>query len=143
MTRMIFINLPVADVETSTAFYEAIGFTRDPRFSNEASSAMVWSDAITVMLLGHVFYRCLTPKPISDAKTTSGALFALSFDSREAVDAFAASAIGAGGREAHGAEDMGFMYSRGVEDPDGHGWGPMWMDVDAMLAAAPQLGEAA
>lgn len=135
MTKMIFIDLPVTDVARSTAFYQAIGFTRDPRFSNETSSAMVWSDAITVMLLGHDMYRSFTPKQVIDARTTSGALFALSFGSRDAVDRFAADAIAAGGREAHGAEDLDFMYSRGIEDPDGHGWGPMWMDVDAMLAA--------
>jgi len=135
MPKMIFVSLPVTDVAKSTAFYEAIGFKKDPRFSNDQSSSMKWSDAITVMLADKSVYQTLTPKRIIDARTESGALFALSFDSREAVDAVAAAAVAAGGREVHGAEDHGFMYSRGFEDPDGHGFGPMWMDVDAFAGA--------
>ncbi len=131
MTKRIFISLPVADVAASTAFYQAIGCTRDASFSSDTAATMVWSDAITFMLAGHEFYNSLTPKTIMDAKTTSGALFALALDSREVVDAFAANALAAGGREAHGADDQGSMYSRGIEDPDGHGFGPFWMNPDA------------
>jgi len=143
MPQMIFVNLPVADVAASTAFYEAIGCTKDERFSNEVGVSMKWSDTISFMLLGHDFYRTFTPKQIIDAKTTSGALIALSCDMRAAVDAFAAAALAHGGTEAHGAEDHGFMYSRGIEDPDGHGLGPFWMDVDAAQAAAAQADPAA
>jgi predicted lactoylglutathione lyase len=135
VAKGIFVSLPVADVGRSTAFYEAIGCTRDPRFSGDQAAAMVWSDTITFMLAHHDFYSTLTTKPIADVAVTSAALFALSCDTRDAVDAFAASAITAGGREVHGAEDHGFMYSRGVEDPDGHGFGPVWMDEAATNAA--------
>ncbi|AOH86613.1 lactoylglutathione lyase [Sphingomonas panacis] len=135
MPKMIFVNLPVEDVAKSTAFYEAIGCVKDARFSNERASAMHYSDTISFMLLGHDFYRTFTPKQIIDAKTTSGALIALSFDSRAEVDAITEAAIAAGGREAHDPEDMGFMYSRAFEDPDGHGFGPFWMDVAAMPSA--------
>ena len=135
MSKMIFINLPVADVAASTAFYEAIGFTKNETFSGDHASSMIWSDTIHVMLIGHPFYSTLTNKTIIDARTTSGVLLVPSFDSREAVDAFNAAAIAAGGRELHGAEDAGFMYSRAFEDLDGHGWGPMWMDVDAAMSA--------
>jgi len=136
MAKMIFVNLPVEDVGKSTAFYEAIGCVRDARFSNERASAMRYSDTISFMLLGHDFYRTFTPKQIIDAKTTSGALIALSFDSRAEVDAITEAALAAGGREAHDPEDMGFMYSRAFEDLDGHGFGPFWMDVAAMPSAA-------
>lgn len=136
MTKRIFISLPVADVTAATAFYEAIGCTRDPSFSNAAAASMLWSDAVTFNLLSHEVYRGLTPKPPGDAKATSAALFALALDTREAVDAFAAAAIAAGGREVHGAEDEGFMYSRGVEDPDGNGFGPFWMTTDTMPSEA-------
>lgn len=139
MTKRIFISLPVADVAAATAFYEAIGCTREPRFSTPSAASMVWSDAITFNLLSHDVYRGLTPKPPGDAKAASAALFALALDTRDAVDAFAAAAIAAGGREVHGAEDEGFMYSRGVEDPDGNGFGPFWMASDAM----PREAEAA
>ena len=142
MPRMIFVNLPVADVAASTRFYEALGFTRDPRFSNERGSAMVWSDAITFMLLARDFYSTFTVKPIADTGATSAALFALSLDGRAEVDAIAQAAVAAGGSEAHGAEDEGFMYSRAFWDPDGHGFGPFWMDPAAAQAGAAP-GEAA
>lgn len=136
MTKRIFISLPVSDIAASTAFYEAIGCTRDPAFSSDAAVSMHWSDTITFMLATPEFYGTLTPKPIIDATASSGALFALSLDSRDAVDAFAAAALAAGGREAHGADDQGFMYSRGVEDPDGHGFGPFWMNDEAAIPPA-------
>ncbi len=133
MPRMIFVNLPVADVARSTAFYEALGFARNPAFSNERGSAMAWSDAITVMLLGRDFYATFTPKPIADTHRESAVLLCLSCG-RDEVDAIAAAAMAAGGRELHGAEDEGFMYSRAFEDPDGHSWQVMWMDAAAMPA---------
>jgi predicted lactoylglutathione lyase len=134
MAKMIFVNLPVADVAKSTAFYEAIGFQKNATFSNEKASAMIWSETIHVMLLGHDFYRTFTDKQIIDANTTSGMLLALAFDSREEVDAFAVAALAAGARELHDPEDLGFMYSRAFEDPDGHGYGPFYMDAAAALA---------
>ena len=133
MTKPIFINLPVADVAKSVAFYEAIGCTRDARFG-EGSGAMVWNDSVTFMLGSREFFASLTPKAIADSATTAQVLFALALDSREAVDAIAAAALAAGGCEAHGAEDEGFMYSRGFYDPDGHGFGPFYMDMSKMPA---------
>jgi predicted lactoylglutathione lyase len=139
MAKQIFVNLPVADVARATAFYEAIGFEKNALFSNEKGSAMVWSESIYVMLLGHDFYATFTPKPIIDAKTTSGALFAYAFDSRADVDAFTEAALAAGARELHDPEDMGFMYSRAFEDLDGHGYGPFFMDMEAAATAmAPE-----
>lgn len=134
MAKMIFVNLPVTEMDRSVRFYEAIGCTKDARFSNEKAAAMKWSDTISFMLLTHAFYATFTPKQIIDAKTTSGALIALSFDSRADVDTISEAAIASGGRELHGPEDEGFMYSRAFEDPDGHGFGPFWMDADAAPA---------
>ena len=138
--KMIFISLPVADVARSTAFYEAIGFEKNVNFSNEQASSLMWSDTIVVMVLDKAYYATFTPKQIIDARTTSGMLIALSFESRAAVDAIAEAAVAAGGREAHGPEDRGFMYSRAFEDLDGHGFGPVWMDP---AAAATRPLEAA
>ena len=137
MPKMIFINLPVADVARSTAFYEAIGFEKNPKFSNEQASSLMWSDSIVLMVLDEAFYATFTPKQIIDAHTTSGVLISLSFDSREAVDAVTAAALAAGGKELHGPEDHGFMYSRAFEDPDGHGFGPLWMDPVAAADGPP------
>ncbi len=134
MTKMIFVNLPVVDVAASTAFYTAIGFEKDAQFSTEQASSMRWSENIAVMLLDRAFYATFTTKRIIDPKTESGTLFALSLATRAEVDSITAAALVAGGREVHGAEDLGFMYSRAFEDLDGHGWGPMHMDIDAAIA---------
>jgi predicted lactoylglutathione lyase len=128
---MIFINLPVADVEKATAFYEAIGFEKNQSFSNAQASAMVWSEAIQVMLLDHAFYATFTDKRIIDARTESGVLLCLSYDDREAVDNIHRKAVAAGRRETRVIEDQGFMYGGAFDDPDGHGWETVCMKADA------------
>ena len=138
MARMIFVNLPVSDVARATAFYEALGFRRNPMFSNEQASAMVWSDEINVMLLDRAFYATFTDKTLIDAHTTSGVLLAISQDSREEVDAITEAALAAGGRETRERQDMGYMYGRAFEDPDGHVWEPMFMDRAAAHQAMAQ-----
>jgi predicted lactoylglutathione lyase len=143
MAKMIFVNLPVTDVARSTAFYVAFGCTHDTSFCKGPEAAMlVWSDTISFMLLDKARYADFTPKQIADAHTTSEALFALSFDSRAEVDAITEKAIAAGGREVHPPEDLGFMYSRAFEDLDGHGFGPLWMDVEAAMATMNQPADA-
>ncbi len=138
MTKMIFVNLPVASVAEATAFYEALGFTKNEMFSNEQASAMGWSDEISVMLLDTAFYQTFTDKALIDAHTTSGVLLCISRDSRDDVDAITEAAIAAGGRETRDKQDMGFMYSRAFEDLDGHTWEPMFMD---MAAASATMGQ--
>ena len=138
MTKMIFVNLPVANVAKATAFYEALGFTRNDTFSNEQASAMEWSETISVMLLDTDFYATFTDKTLIDAKATSGVLLCISRDSREEVDAITEAAIYAGGRETRERQDMGFMYSRAFEDLDGHTWEPMFMDMAAAANAFDQ-----
>lgn len=128
MTRTLYLNLPVADVAASTAFYEAIGMVRDPRFSNEVAAGMVWSDAIIFMLLAREFYATFTTKAIADTHATSAALSCLSQEDRAAVDRLVDAAIAAGGRETRAAQDHGFMYGRAFEDLDGHGFEVMHMD---------------
>ena len=135
MSKLIFVNLPVADVAKATAFYEAIGMVKNPQFSNEQASAMGWSDEIKFMLLDHAFYGTFTSKPIADTHATSAVMLCLSRDSRADVDAITEAAIAAGGRETREPQDMGFMYSRAFEDFDGHTFEPMWMDPAAATAA--------
>ncbi|UZK64736.1 VOC family protein [Sphingomonas sp. M1-B02] len=144
MPQMVFINLPVKDVAASTAFYEAIGCTRDARFSGDHASAMILSDTITFMILGHSFFAGFTPKPIADAHATTEVLICISRESRADVDAIVARAAAAGGRaDIREAQDMGFMYSRAFEDLDGHIFEPMHMDVDAALKAMSAQAEPA
>lgn len=135
MPKKLFISLPVSNVATSVAFYEAIGMTQDPAFpSSENGAAMNWSDAVSFMLVSHDAFAGITSKTIADTRTVTANLFALSLDSRDAVDAIFRAALATGGREVHGVEDEGFMYSVGFEDPDGHGFGPFYMDAAAIPA---------
>jgi len=132
MSRMIFVNLPVADLARATAFYEAIGATKNPQFSDDTASCMVVSDTIYVMLLTHEKFRQFTPKAIADARTSSEVLICLSADSRAAVDDIVGKAKMSGGIADPGPQqDFGVMYGRSFEDPDGHIWEVMWMDVVA------------
>ena len=132
----LYINLPVSNLPKATAFYEALGFTKNTDFSNDDASAMVWDDTLSVMLLTHAFCaNFLGKKTISDAKTTTEVLNALQFDSRAAVDAFFDKAIAAGGAKTIEAYDHGFMYGRDFEDLDGHIWEAFWMDISQMPKA--------
>ena len=132
MTKAIYINLPVTDLSRSMAFYEAAGFRNNPMFTNEQAAAMVWSDEIVVMLLTHDFWKTFTGKTIPDARDTAQVLLCLSHDSQDAVEAIVARAVAAGGKaDPTPKQDMGFMYGRSFEDPDGHIWEVMWMDVKA------------
>jgi uncharacterized protein len=132
MRRMIFVNLPVADLHRATAFYEAIGARRNPRFCDETASCMVFSDSIHAMLLTHDKFRQFTPKEVADAKVVTEVLICISADSRAEVDDVVENASAAGGAADPGPrQDYGFMYGRSFEDPDGHIWEVMWMDADA------------
>lgn len=131
MSRMVFINLPVTDLDRSVGFYEAIGARKEPKFSNDQAAMMVISDTIAVMLLRHEFYSGFTSKPIADAHRSSEVLIAISCDSPGAVDTMVDAAASAGGKADPGPKnEMGeIMYGRSFEDPDGHHWEPMWMDA--------------
>ena len=144
MPKMIFVNLPVADLERSTAFYEAIGARKNEQFSDATASCMVFSETIHVMLLTHDKFRQFTPKRIADARETTEVLICVSADSREAVDDVTARAGSAGGTtDPSPKQDYGFMYGRSFEDPDGHIWEVMWMDVEAAQTAIPEMAGAA
>lgn len=138
MTQMIFVNLPVADLAKSRAFYEAVGFTNNPAFSDETAACMVLSDAICVMLLTHPKWKTFTDKTIPDARKSAQLMLAISRGGREAVDAITDLAGRAGGTpDCNPKQDLGFMYGRSFEDPDGHIWEPFWMDTQAAAKGPP------
>ena len=129
MSRKIFVNLPVTDLARAVAFYQAIGAHRDDRFSDDTAVAMVLSDTIHVMLLTHAKFRQFTPRPIADARAATEVLIALDVESRDAVDTVVGRAAAAGGQADPGpVQDLGFMVSRSIADPDGHIWELFWMD---------------
>jgi len=138
MSKLIFVNLPVADLAAARSFYEAIGFTNNPQFTDDTAACMVLTDVIHVMLLTHDKFSQFTPKRIADAHAASEVLICISCDSRADVDDITERALAAGGREPREKQDHGFMYGRSFEDPDGHIWEPMWMDLEAATAAMPQ-----
>jgi hypothetical protein len=131
---MIFVNLPVSNLDASMAFYKAIGFENNPQFTDDTAACMVWSEAINVMLLTHAKWRTFTDRPIPPA-TSSEVMLALSCDSREAVDTMNTVAAENGGTsDINPVQDLGFMYNRNLMDPDGHVWEAMWMDLAAIPA---------
>jgi predicted lactoylglutathione lyase len=143
MAKLIFVNLPVSDLARATAFYEAIGAVKNEQFSDGTATCMVFSEAIHAMLLTHDKFRQFTPKAIANAKETTEVLICVSEDSRDAVDATVEKAGPAGGKIDPGPkQDYGFMYGRSFEDPDGHIWEVMWMDVEAAKATCAETAAA-
>jgi len=147
MSKLIFVNFPVSDLERATTFYEAVGARKNEQFCDGTASCMVFSDTIHAMLLTHDKFRQFTPKKIADARASSEVLICISADSREAVDDMIGKAGAAGGTaDPSPVQDHGFMYGRSFEDPDGHIWEVMWMDQAALpekLASKQHKGESA
>lgn len=129
--RMIFVNLPVADLKASTEFYTALGFSKNPAFSDDTASCMIVSEQIYVMLLTHEKFGMFINGEIADAKSTKEVLNCLSASSRDEVDDFKKKALAAGGTEWKPNMEMGPMYGCSFQDPDGHVWEIMYMDMSA------------
>lgn len=129
MNKQIYISLPVADLRRSLAFFQALGFSHNPQFSDDAGACVVVSDTILVMLLTHARFRDFTPKDICDTSKAVEVLISLSCESREQVDDLVAKALAAGGSTYDKPEHLGFMYSHSFVDPDGHGWGLLHMSA--------------
>lgn len=129
MTRQIFINLAVRDLDESMRFYSALGFTNNPQFSDQTAKCMVWSEHIFVMLLTHNKFSAFTAKPIADTKTNIASLLSLSLSSIDEVNNIMANGLNAGGTETNEMRDYGFMQQRTIEDPDGHTWELFFMDM--------------
>lgn len=132
MSRMIFVNLPVADLTASVRFYLALGFSQNPQFSDDTSACMVWSEHIYVMLLTHAKWRHFTQRPLP-AAGSSEVMLALNASDKAAVDQFVSTAAAQGGQaDVNPAQDLGFMYGRSALDLDGHIWEIFWMDSTAV-----------
>jgi predicted lactoylglutathione lyase len=127
MNKQIIFNLPVQDLERSKAFFTWLGFSVNPRFSNENALFMnVVDDTLHVMLMTKAFFESLINKPAVQAREANEVIICLSCESREEVDSLIARATAAGARIPHPPEDHGFMYDQGFEDLDGHLWNLVW-----------------
>lgn len=134
MISQVYINLPVADLAKSLAFFKALGFATNPQMSNEAGACVVINNSIYVMLSTHNLFRTFTPKAICNTNSAVEVLISLKCASREVVDSLVAKALAAGGTTYDEPEDLGFMYSHSFVDPDGHGWGLFYTPDDATSA---------
>jgi predicted lactoylglutathione lyase len=130
--RKVFINLPVRDLPRAKAFFSALGFGYNEKFTDDKAACMVISEEAYVMLLSEPFFKTFTKQEVCDTSRQTETLLALSCESRSEVDELAAKAIAAGGREAMPAQDYGFMYTKTFYDPDGHHWELFWMDPKAV-----------
>lgn len=128
MSRMIFVNFPVSDLPQAMKFYEAIGFTNNPQFTDDSAAAMVLTDVIHVMLLTHDRWRGFTNRPIAPS-TASEVMVCISSDSRDEINRMLDVVAASGGTaDVNAVQDHGFMFSRSFADLDGHVWEVMWMD---------------
>ena len=132
MSRLIFLNLPVRDLDASKEFFGKLGFDFDPKFTDETATCMIVSEQAFVMLLTEPKFGEFTKKGVADANLATEAIVAVSADSRDEVDELADRALGAGATAANDPLDMGFMYSRSFSDLDGHLWEVVWMDPAAV-----------
>lgn len=129
MSKQLFLNLPVKDLQKSADLYTALGFQMNPQFSDETAKCMIWSEHIYVMLLTHEKFKQFTSKPIADTKSQLAGLFSLSLDSIQKVDIMMQMGLNAGGTEPNEPRNYGFMYQRTLEDFDGHTWELFFMDM--------------
>lgn len=138
MHKMIFVNLPIADIQRSRDFFTAVGYTINEQFSDENAVAVELGENIAAMLLKTDFFGTFH-EATTAAPGVKETLIALSAESREEVDEVVNRAVAAGGKEGR-SEDHGFMYGRAFDDPDGHGWEIMWMDP-AAAAGGPEAAQ--
>jgi predicted lactoylglutathione lyase len=132
MARKVFVNLPVRDLSRSMGFFGKLGFKFNPQFTDETAACMIVSEENFVMLLTEAKFKEFTPKAVCDAAKSTEVLIALSCESKDEVNDLVNKAIASGGSTYADSKDYGFMYQHGFQDPDGHLWELVYMDVAAM-----------
>lgn len=137
MAREMFVNLAVEDLARTAAFFDALGFAFDRRFTDDDAAAMIVGEGRYVMFLRRPFFETFTDVRVADASKTTEVLVALSAESRDEVDDLVTKATALGAVEAREHEDRDFMYSRSFHDLDGHVWEFVWMHPDAEPLAEP------
>ena len=142
-SRKIFVNLAVENLDRAVDFFTQLGFSFDPRFTDETATCMIVSDEAFVMLITKDRFKDFTKKELCDATTHTEAIVALSADSREQVDELVHKALAMGGQPANDPMDMGVMYGWSFQDPDGHLWEVIWMDPSALQEGAVTETDAA
>jgi len=132
MVKQIFINLPIKDLNKTKEFFKKMGFTFNPKFTDENAACMIIGKNIFAMLLVEKFFKSFTKKEISNYKKNAEVINALAVESKEKVDEIITKAVKAGGKEPREAQNHGWMYGRSFEDIDGHLWEVFFMDESQM-----------
>ncbi len=132
MSRKLFVNLPVKELDRSVRFFTALGFSFNAHFTDETATCMIVSESSFVMLLTEEKFRQFTPRQLCDTKQATEVLLCLSAESRAEVDQLVAKAVAAGGSLYKEPIDFGFMYGHSFQDPDGHQWEVMFMEPEAI-----------
>ncbi|MDX1756135.1 MAG: VOC family protein [Marinobacter sp.] len=132
MPQAIYVNLPVTDLVRSMTFFQALGFSFNPKFTNDQAAGLEIADTIFAMLHTPDSFRRFTHKQIADSRNTTEVLIALQLESKDRVNTLMDQALAAGAREYREPEDHGFMFGRTFEDLDGHIWELFWLDIDQM-----------
>ena len=132
MTTKIFVNLPVKNLNKSIEFFTKLGYSFNQQFTDETATCMIVTDDIFVMLLTEEKFKTFTPKEICDARKATEVLVCLSLESREKVDEMVRKAVAAGGATYNDPQDLGFMYTHGFQDLDGHIWELIYMEPSAV-----------
>jgi predicted lactoylglutathione lyase len=131
-SHKLFVNIPVSDLQRSIEFFETLGFTFNPQFTDSTATCMLVGEDAYFMLLTKDRFTGFSQRALSDPRSATSALFAISVDSRQEVDAIVNKAIAAGGSPAVDPQDHGFMYGWSFRDPDGYHWEVFWMDPSAI-----------
>lgn len=130
MPRIMNVTLSVEDLAVAVHFYEAIGCRKVGRAKIDQAAEMQWSETTGFQLLTHRYFANYTPKTIVDAKRGTEMQITLTLDSREEVDAILEAVEGAGGKVDAKPLDTPWLYCRTFEDPDGHMFEVVFMDVE-------------
>ena len=130
--RKLFVNIPVNDLQRSIVFFEALGFSFNPQFTDASATCMLVGEDAYFMLLDKARFAGFSKRPVGEPQKETAAMFALSAGTREEVDALVSKALAAGGSHALDPQDHGFMYAWSFYDPDGHHWEVFWMDESAI-----------
>jgi predicted lactoylglutathione lyase len=143
VTRRLFVNIPVADLQRSIFFFEALGFTFNRQLTDASSTCMLVGADASMMLLSIARFLDVSKRPLTDVIGTSNALYAIGVESREAVITTVTRALEFGATPADDPRDHGYLYAWGFRDPDGHQFEVFWIDSAPFRAhARPPSGRA-
>ncbi len=143
MSRLLFLNLPVADLAASRDFFAELGFDFNEKFCDEGAACMVVYERAFVMLLQRERFAEFVTKPVADAAAATALTACVSAESRDEVDSLAEAATAAGASPAKDPQDYGFMYQRSFHDLDGHLWEIAWMDPVAVEKGPAEFAQSA